>query len=166
MIFSYGWRTTRRPQRIIDGARDRARWFSWFVTGPAKLTWQRTLKQTDKTSWKNIVAIYKGQYGVHLDPRTAYQRCHELKYEQFGSAQGLLEAMRDYQQMAPTKLTDETLESILWNKAPVELQKEVGEIPDGVRSGTATEIIKGRGGGSRMQAKESVTYRDHVHIHM
>ena len=108
--------------------RDRARWFSWFV---AKLTWQRTRKQTDKTSWKNIVAIYKGQYGVHLDPRTAYQRCHELKYEQFGSAQGLLEAMRDYQRMAPTKLTNETLESILWNKAPVELQKEVGEIPDG-----------------------------------
>ena len=86
--------------------RDRARWFSWFVTGPAKLAWQRTLKQTDKTSWKNIVAIYKGQYGVHLDPRTAYQRCHELKYEQFGYAQGLLDAMRDYQRMAPTKLTD------------------------------------------------------------
>ena len=31
----------------------------------------------------------------------------------------------------PTKLTDETLESILWNKAPVELQKEVRVIPDG-----------------------------------
>ena len=39
------------------------------------------------------------------------------------SAQGLLEAMRDYQRMAPTKLTDETLESILWNKAPVRLQR-------------------------------------------
>ena len=39
--------------------------------------------------------------------------------------------MRDYQRMAPTKLTDETLESILWNKAPVELQREVREIPDG-----------------------------------
>ena len=33
--------------------------------------------------------------------------------------------------MAPTKFTDETLESILWNKAPVELQREVREIPDG-----------------------------------
>ena len=63
--------------------------------------------------------------------RTAYQRCHELRYEQFGSAQGLLEAMRDYQRMAPTRLTDETLESVLWNKAPVELQREVREIPDG-----------------------------------
>ena len=62
---------------------------------------------------------------------TAYQRCHELRYKQFGSAQGLLEAVRDYQRMAPTKLTDETLESILWNKAPVELQREVREIPDG-----------------------------------
>ena len=71
------------------------------------------------------------KYGVHLDPRTAYQRCHELAYEQFGSAQGLLEAMRDYQRLAPTKLTDEMLKSILWNKGPVELQKEVREIQDG-----------------------------------
>ena len=39
------------------------------------------------------------------------------------SAQGLLEAMRDYQRMAPTKLTDETLESILRKKAPVGLQR-------------------------------------------
>ena len=39
--------------------------------------------------------------------------------------------MRDYQWLAPIKLTDETLESILWNKAPIELQKEVREIPDG-----------------------------------
>ena len=45
--------------------------------------------------------------------------------------QGLLEAMRDYQRMALTKITDETLESILWNKAPVELQRKVREIPDG-----------------------------------
>ena len=30
---------------------DRARWFSWFVSGPAKLTWQRTLKESDKASW-------------------------------------------------------------------------------------------------------------------
>ena len=113
------------------GDKDRARWFSWFIEGPAKVTWQRTLKSTEKSSWDQIVTIYKCQYGIHLDPRTAYQRCHELRYEQFGSAQGLLEAMRDYQRMAPTRLTDETLESVLWNKAPVELQKEVREIPDG-----------------------------------
>lgn len=75
--------------------------------------------------------MYKGQYGVHLDRRTAYQRCHELTYDQFGSAQGLLNTMRDYQRMAPYKLTDETLESILWNKVPIELQKEVKEITDG-----------------------------------
>ena len=39
--------------------------------------------------------------------------------------------MRDYQRMAPTKLTDEVLESILWNKAPIELQKEIKEITVG-----------------------------------
>ena len=109
----------------------RARWFSWFLSGPAKGTWQHTVKEGDKTSWSKIVGIYRGQYGVHLDPRTAYQRCQELQYSQFGSAQGLLDAMRDYQRMAPRKLNDETLESILWNKVPIELQKELGEIPDG-----------------------------------
>ena len=51
---------------------DRARWFSWFITGPAKSTWQRSLKPADKASWESIVNIYGGQYGVHLDPRTAY----------------------------------------------------------------------------------------------
>ena len=75
--------------------------------------------------------VYKGQYGIHLDPHTAYQRCHKLSYDQFGSAQGLLNAMRDYQRLAPQKLTDESLESILWNKVPIELQKEVKAIPDG-----------------------------------
>ena len=39
--------------------------------------------------------------------------------------------MRDYQRMAPHKLTDGTLESILWNKVPIELQQEVKEITDG-----------------------------------
>ena len=39
--------------------------------------------------------------------------------------------MQDYQRMAPRKLTDETLKSILWNKVPIELQKEVTEITDG-----------------------------------
>ena len=76
-------------------------------------------------------SMYKGQYRVHLDPHTAYQRCHEVCYEQFGSAQGLLEAIRDYLRMAPTKLTEETFESILCDKAPVKLQREVREIPDG-----------------------------------
>ena len=60
---------------------DRARWFFWFVSGATKLTWQRTLEENDKASWQKIVEIYKGQYGVHLDPRTAYQRCHEFTYE-------------------------------------------------------------------------------------
>ena len=72
--------------------------------------------------------VYKGQYEIHLGPRTAYQRCNELRY---GSAQGLLDAMKDYQRMALHKLTDGTLESILWNKVPIELQQEVKEITDG-----------------------------------
>jgi len=38
--------------------------------------------------------------------------------------------MREYQRMAPEKLSDSILESILWNKVPVELQLEVKEITD------------------------------------
>ena len=38
--------------------------------------------------------------------------------------------MRDYQRLAPNKLTDDVLESTLWNKVPVELQKEVKEFSD------------------------------------
>ena len=41
------------------------------------------------------------------------------------SVQGLLDPMRDYKRMAPHELRDETLESILWNKDPIELQQEV-----------------------------------------
>ena len=33
--------------------------------------------------------------------------------------------------MAPAKLMDATMESILWNKVPLELQQELKEIPDG-----------------------------------
>ena len=45
--------------------------------------------------------------------------------------QGLVDAMRDYQRMASQKLTDTALESILWNKIPFKLQREVKEITDG-----------------------------------
>ena len=86
------------------------------------------MKTADKVSWESIVHVLKGEYGVHLDPRTAYQCCHELQYEQFGFGQGLVAAMREYQRMAPQKLTDVCLESILWNKVPVELQQEGKEI--------------------------------------
>ena len=98
---------------------DQAKWFSWFLTSPAKSTWQRTLKSEQKGSWKQIVSVYRGQYGVHMDPRTAYQPCHELQYEQFKSVQGL---ERYYQRMAPQKLTDADLESILWNKVLLKLK--------------------------------------------
>lgn len=75
--------------------------------------------------------MYKAQYGVHIDPRTAYQHCQELRYEQFKSVQGLMNAMREYQRMASTMLTDAVLESILWNKVPVSLQQEVKELTVG-----------------------------------
>jgi len=71
----------------------RARWFSWFVEGPAKATWQQTLTTEEKTSWSSIKKTYKAQFGIHMDPQTAYQRCHELQYSDFGSVQGLLESM-------------------------------------------------------------------------
>ena len=65
-----------------------------------------------------------------MDPRTAYLRCHELQYNDFTSVQGLLEAMKDYQRMAPDQLSNDNLISILWNKVPFKLQKEVGEVKD------------------------------------
>ena len=83
--------------------------------------------------------MFKGEYGIHVDLRTTHQRCHKLRYEHFGSAQGLLTAMREYQQMAPHKLTDVCLESILWNKVPVELQAEVKEI---TTDGSVQELLQ------------------------
>ena len=59
-----------------------------------KVAWQRTVTTEDKASWQRIVEVFRGQYGVHMDPRTAYQRCHELQYDKFGSVQGLLESKR------------------------------------------------------------------------
>ena len=53
----------------------RSRWFSWFLSGPAKATWQCTLTEKDQNSWSKIVKIYCCQYGIHMDPRIAYQRC-------------------------------------------------------------------------------------------
>ena len=108
----------------------RVKWFSWFVEGPAKATWQRTLTHEERGSWASIKKIFQGQYGIHMDPRTAYLRCHELQYEELGSVQVLLEAMREYQRLAPDRLSDTNLQSILWNKVPVILQKEVGEMKD------------------------------------
>ena len=38
--------------------------------------------------------------------------------------------MKDYQRKAPDQLSNDNLISILWNKVPFKLQKEVGEIKD------------------------------------
>ena len=155
---------------------DRAKWFSWFLTGLAKSTWQRTLKSAHKGSWEEIVQVYRGQYGIHMDPRTAYQRCHELQYENFKSVQGLVDAMRDYQCMAPQKLTDTVLESILWNKVPIKLQTEVKEITDGsvqellqrlLRAESVVEererrTLEGSRGNRREQGRASEPSRDNL----
>ena len=106
----------------------RTHWFSWFITGPAKITWLRTLTTEEKSFWEKIVAAFKAQYGIHIDPRTAYQRCQELHYDQFHSLQGLMSPIQEYQRMAPTMLTDAVMKSILWNKAPVSLQQEIKEL--------------------------------------
>ena len=126
----YGWDDKQRVQL-----------FSWFLTGPAKATWQRTMGKEDKTSWAKTVQVYHSQYGAHLDPRTAYQRCHDLQYSQFGSAQGLLDAMCDYQRMTPSKLSDEVLESILWNKAPVEITERDQRDYCRIRARAFTQVI-------------------------
>ena len=54
---------------------NRAKWFSWFLSGPAKATSQCTLKDTGKISWQKIIEIYRSQYGIHLDPCIVYQKC-------------------------------------------------------------------------------------------
>ena len=62
--------------------------------GLAKGTWQHTVKNLTKRHGQDSGdPPWSGHNGVHLDPRTVYQRCQELEYGQFGSAQGLLDAM-------------------------------------------------------------------------
>jgi len=51
---------------------DRARWFSWFLTGAAKASWKLSLNTADKANWSPIVVVFKGEYGVQFDPHTAY----------------------------------------------------------------------------------------------
>ena len=66
-----------------------------------------------------------------MDPITIYQHCHDLQYDSFDSIQGLLESIRDYQRMAPQKLSDANLESVLCNKVPIKLQKEDSQMTEG-----------------------------------
>ena len=54
----------------------------------------------------------------------------------------VLEAMRDYQRMAPQKLSDANLESILWNKVPIKLQKEVGQLTEGSLQELFQKLLK------------------------
>ena len=50
--------------------------------------------------------------------------------------------MRDYQRMAPQRLSDANLESILWNKVPVKLQKEVGQMTEGSLQELFQKLLK------------------------
>ena len=90
-----------------------------------------------------------------MDPRITYQRCQELQYSQFGSAQGLFNAMRDYQRMAPEKLTDATMESILWNKlGSVRIIAGAERDPRRISTGTTPEAFACRDDNSKDREEE------------
>ena len=63
----------------------------------------------------------------YMDPRIVYLRCHKLQCDELGSVQTPLKTLKEYQCLTPNKLSDINLESVLWNKVTVVLQKEVGE---------------------------------------
>ena len=44
----------------------RAHWFSWFITGPAKITWQRTLTTEEKSSWERIINVAKSYIMINF----------------------------------------------------------------------------------------------------
>ena len=89
-----------------------------------------------------------------MDPLTAYLRCHVLQYSDFTSVQGLLEAMKDYQRKAPDHLSNDNLISILWNKVPFKLQKEVGEIKDWLLQELLQRLMRAE---SRVEERERHT---------
>ena len=63
-----GWKTTLRSQEIV-----------------CEVIW--TIFSTCIAAFANILKekAFQGEYGVHCNSMTAYQCCHELQYEQFGS---------------------------------------------------------------------------------
>ena len=62
----------------------------------------------------------------------------------------MLDAMCDYLRLAPSKVRDEVLELILWNKAPVELQREIEEIT----VGSVLELLHKLSAESTLQERE------------
>ena len=63
-----------------------------------------------------------------MDPRMAYQ--YFMSYNMTNLAL-CKDFWNHYQRMALQKLSDASLESILWSKVPDKLQKEVGQMNDG-----------------------------------
>ena len=85
------WLTDSEEDDFTWSSETRAKWFSLFVEGPAKAPWQRTLSVEECGPLESIKIIFQGQYGTHM----IHTRCHELQYEELGSVQALLEAMRE-----------------------------------------------------------------------
>ena len=50
--------------------------------------------------------------------------------------------MREYQHIAPSKLSDANLESILWNKVPYAMQREVGEMKEWTLNEVFQRLLK------------------------
>ena len=50
--------------------------------------------------------------------------------------------MREYQHIAPSKLSDANLESILWNKVPYAMQREVGEMKEWTLNEVFERLLK------------------------
>ena len=70
--------------------------------------------------------------------------------------------MRDYQQMAPRKLSDANLKSILWNKVPIKLQKEVDQMTEGSLQKLFQKLLKAEEvvkEGERSSHRDSATYK-------
>ena len=63
--------------------------------------------------------------------------------------------MRDYQRMAPEKLTDATMESILWNKlGSVRIIAGAERDPRRISTGTTPEAFARRDNNSKDRAEE------------
>ena len=65
--------------------------------------------------------------------------------------------------MAPQKLSDANLKSILWNKVPIKLQKEVDQMTEGSLQKLFQKLLKAekvvKEGERRSSHRDSATYK-------
>ena len=97
-----------------------ARYMAFLVSGPAKATWQRTHTAKQKADRKCIVRISQSDMEFMLTTSLFTRGVVDSDMTIFGSAQGLLNAMHEYQRMAPKKFNDSILGSIMWYKVPIQ----------------------------------------------